>query len=63
MKLDGVENNAHVVTVNRNPEQYGCTSTAEDARQLNSLLNWWIQESCDYYNEWLSETEDMLKKP
>ena len=48
--------------MNRNPEQYKCTSIDEDIKQLNSLFNWWTQESYDYYNEWLSETEDMLKK-
>ena len=51
-----------MVTVNRDPEQYKCTSTAEDAQQLNNLLNWWTQDSYDYYNEWLSETYDNLKK-
>ena len=61
-RVDFKPDNNHVVTVNRNPEQYKCTSTDEDIKQLNSLFNWWTQESYDYYNEWLSETEDMLKK-
>jgi len=57
-KLD----NNHVVTVNRDPEQYKCNSIDEDAQKLNSLLNWWTQDSYDYYHEWLSETVDNLKK-
>ena len=52
----------HVVTVNRNPEQYTCTSVEEDAESLNSLLDWWTQNSYDYHNEWISETHDTLKK-
>lgn len=61
-RIDLKPDNNHVVTVNRNPEQYKCTSTDEDIKQLNSLFNWWTQESYDYYNEWLSETVDTLKK-
>ena len=61
-RIDFKPDNNHVVTVNRDPEQYKCTSTAEDAQQLNSLLNWWTQDSYDYYNGWLSETYDNLKK-
>ena len=52
----------HVVTVNRDPEQYTCDSIKEDAEKLNKLLNWWTQDSYDYYNEWLEETVDALKK-
>ena len=52
----------HVVTVNRNPEQYTRTSAEEDAESLNGLLDWWTQNSYDYYNEWISETHDTLKK-
>ena len=52
----------HLVTVNRNPEQYKCKSIDEDLVSLNKLLNWWTQSSYDYYHEWLSETVDMLKK-
>ena len=52
----------HLVTVNRNPEQYKCTSIDEDIVSLNKLLNWWTQSSYDYYHEWLSETMDTMKK-
>lgn len=61
-RIDFKPDNKHVVTVNRDPEQYKCTSTAEDAQQLNNLLNWWTQDSYDYYHEWLAETVDTLKK-
>ena len=61
-QIDFKPDNKHVVTVNRDPEQYKCTSTAEDAQQLNNLLNWWTQDSYDYYHEWLAETVDTLKK-
>lgn len=61
-RIDFKSDNKHVVTVNRDPEQYNCTSTAEDAQQLNNLLNWWTQDSYDYYHEWLAETVDTLKK-
>ena len=52
----------HLVTVNRDPEQYGCTSIEEDKENLNELLDWWTEIPYDYYNEWLSETHDMLRK-
>lgn len=52
----------HQVTVNRYPEQYGCTDTAEDEKNLNMLLNWWTKPKYDYYNEWLAETYINLKK-
>ena len=52
----------HVVTVNRDPEQYKCTSIEEDARSLNKLLDWWSEPPYDHYNEWLLETYDALKK-
>lgn len=61
-RIDFKSNNKHVVTVNRDPEQYTCPSTAQDAEQLNKLLNWWIKDNYDYYHEWLSETVDNLKK-
>ena len=60
-RIDFKPDNHHVVTVNRNPDQYTCTSTAEDAQKLNELLNWWIQDPYDYYHEWLDETADALK--
>ena len=61
-RIDFKSDNNHVVTVNRDSEQYTCQSTAEDAKLLNSLLDWWTQASYDYYNEWLDETVTNLKK-
>lgn len=52
----------HVVTVNRNPEQYSCTSVDEDCEKINKLLDWWTQPAYDHYGEWLAETVDTLKK-
>ena len=61
-RVDFKPDDAHVVTVNRDPEQYTCTGTAEDAQKLNDLLNRWTEDSYDYYQAWLEETADMLKK-
>ena len=61
-RIDFKEDNEHVVTVNRDPEQYGCTSIEADIVSLNKLLNWWTQDPYDHYHEWLSETCDSLKK-
>lgn len=61
-RIDFRPDHRHLVTVNRDPEQYACTSIAEDAQNLNKLLNWWTQDSYDYYREWLAETADMLEK-
>ena len=61
-QIDFKEDNNHLVTVNRNPEQYGCTSVREDIESLNKLLDWWSQPPYDPYNEWLSETYGSLKK-
>ena len=52
----------HKVVVNRDPEQYLCIDVHEDRNKLNKLLDWWTQPEYDYYNEWLSETVDALKK-
>ena len=52
----------HKVTVNRLPEQYGCTSIEEDREKLNNLLDWWTEEIYDYYHEWLEETVNYLKR-
>ena len=52
----------HVVTVNRDPEQYGCTSIEEDVASLNNLLDWWTKTPYDHYHAWLSETSDALEK-
>lgn len=51
----------HKVTVNRDPEQYTCTSVEEDLNTLNKLLSWWSADNYDYYGEWLAETVDNLK--
>ena len=61
-QIDFKEDNHHVVIVNRDPEQYACTSIEEDIESLNKLLDWWTQTPYDHYNEWLSETIDTLKK-
>ena len=61
-RIDFKEDGKHVVTVNRDPEQYRCTSIKEDLESLNKLLDWWVETPYDHYNEWLSETYDALKK-
>ena len=38
-RIDMKEDGRHAVTVNRDPEQYGCTSIEEDAATLNKLLD------------------------
>ncbi|MBQ6542305.1 MAG: epoxyqueuosine reductase [Lachnospiraceae bacterium] len=61
-RIDFKEDQNHVVTVNRDPKQYKCTSVEEDIATLNKLLDWWTEISYDHYHEWLSETYDALKK-
>ena len=61
-RIDFKKDGNHVVTVNRDPEQYGCTSIEEDIETLNKLLNWWVTVPYDHYGEWLSETYDDLKQ-
>ena len=61
-RIDFKPDNNHLVTVNRDPEQYKSTNIKEDAQQLDKLLNWWVQDSYDYYHEWLAEAVDNLKK-
>lgn len=61
-RIDFKEDNNHIVTVNRDPEQYRCTDIEEDAESLNRLLDLWTQTPYDHYNEWLSETYCALKK-
>ena len=61
-RIDFKEDHHHVVMVNRDPEQYGCTSIEEDIASLNKLLDWWTQTPYDHYHEWLSETHDALEK-
>lgn len=52
----------HRVLVNRDPEQYKCTSVEEDIELVNDLLNWWSRPTYDYYHQWLSETVTSMKK-
>ena len=61
-RIDFSEDNEHVVTVNRDPEQYACADIEEDIASLNKLLNWWTQTPYDHYNEWLSELSDALER-
>ena len=56
------EDDHHVVTVNRDPQQYKSSGIEEDMETLNRLLDWWTEVPYDHYNEWLSETYDTLKK-
>ncbi len=57
-QIDFKEDNNHVVTVNRDPEQYRCTSIEDDITSLYKLLDWWTKTPHDYYTAWLSETYD-----
>ncbi len=50
------------VTVNRDPDEYSCTSVEEDRKTLSKLLDWWSKPEYDHYGQWLSETADMLNK-
>ncbi|MBQ6478728.1 MAG: hypothetical protein IJI44_05080 [Erysipelotrichaceae bacterium] len=61
-RIDFQDDDSHLVTANRDPEQYTCTSIEEDLESLNRLLDWWTKIPYDHYNEWLSETYDTLKK-
>ena len=61
-RIDFGKYGRHIVTVNRDPEQYRCTSIEKDIESLNRLLDWWTQFPYDHYDEWLSETYDALKK-
>ena len=61
-KIEFAGDNQHQVAVNRDPEQYSSNSIDGDRKLLNKLLDWWVDAPYDYYNEWLSETVDTLKK-
>ena len=39
-----------------------CMRLSSLTASLNNLLDWWTRPPYDYYNEWLSETCDALKK-
>ena len=60
-QIDFSDDDDHVVTVNRDKDQYGCTSIEADAKSLNKLLDWWTETPYDHYTEWLSETAEALK--
>ena len=61
-RIDFRPDQRHLVSVNRDPEQYSCTDAAEDARTLDKLLDRWTEDPYDYQNEWLAETADALKR-
>ena len=61
-RIDFKEDNAHLVTINRDPEQYGSAGIEEDSRSLNELLDRWTEAPYDHYDAWLSETYDALEK-
>lgn len=60
-KIDFKDNGHHVVTVNRDEEQYGCKSDEEDLERVNDLLDRWTKPTYDHYGQWLSETAEALK--
>ncbi len=39
-RVEFKDGNGHIVTVNRDPEQYSCTDIKEDVENLNGLLDW-----------------------
>ena len=61
-RMDFKENNDHVVTVNRDPDQFGSKGVEDDAKILTGLLKWWTQDPYDHYSQWLDETAETLKK-
>lgn len=61
-RIDFKDDDRHVVTVNRDPEQYESAGVEADFKSLNKLLDWQTQTPYDRYNEWLSETYDALKR-
>ncbi len=61
-RIDFKENDDHIVTVNRDPKQYECSSIEQDMESLNKLLDWWTEDTYDHYVEWLSEIHDALEE-
>ena len=61
-RIDFQEDDDHIVTVNRDPQQYKSAGIEEDIESLNTLLDWWTRTPYDHYHEWLSETYDALEK-
>lgn len=60
-RIDFMDDGRHVVTVNRDPAQYGGTDIEQDAETLNELIDLWTETPYDHYNAWLSEIAEMLK--
>ena len=61
-RIDFSPDNHHKVTVNRDPEQYNCSSIDKDRESLNRLLNCWSDDPYDHYKEWISEKVDTLTR-
>ena len=61
-QIEFKEDGHHHVRVNRDPEQYRCTSIDEDIESLNILLDWWVRTPYDHYGEFITETYNTLKK-
>ena len=61
-RIEFRDDGRHIVTVNRDPEQYRTAGIEEDAATLNRLLDWWTRTPYDHAGEWLSEIGDTLKK-
>ena len=59
-RIDFKEDDNHVVTVNRDPEQYNCTSIEKAIESLNGHLDRWTKPDYDYYGEWIMELCDMF---
>ena len=45
------EDGKHVITVNRDPQQYSCTDVNEDIKELDRLLPWWSEFNRTVYGE------------
>ena len=52
----------HSVTVSRDPEQFSSTDIDNDRENLNTLLDFMVLPSYDYYHQWLDETAKTLEK-
>lgn len=61
-RVDFKDDGRHIVTVNRDPEQYRFTGIEEDIVSLNDLLDWWTKTPYDHYSQWLWEINESLKK-
>ena len=51
----------HLVTVNRDPEQYSRNDLEYDFRWLTRCLARWIDSDYSYYDEWLGETVESIE--